>query len=218
MQTKYTVISIVLLLVLVVLCVTCKKQRSEKPPDPTYAQIEREYGKTVAQASIDFKTITTKDSKFYQKGGKMSYIDTLLPCIRFGMPKTKVEALLGKPGTRRILQDEEWWSYTLFYSQAIDLVFDVHGKLIKIDGYGREKWRKVNIDLLITQLKKGMTENEVSLIFGPPDRVAHSIDGLITTLSYDQIAPSPITIEFDNENLKSVSGYGKELWGKQKGE
>lgn len=214
MQTKYTVISLVLLLVLVVLCVTCEKQRSEKPSEPTYAQIEREYGKAVAQASIDFKTITESDRKFYQKGGKMSYVDTLLPCIKFGMPKTKVEALFGNPDSTQIIEDKEYLSYTLFYSQATHLVFDVHGKLIKIDGYGREKWRKANIDLLITQLKKGMTENEVDLIFGPPDRVAHSIDGLITTCFYEQISPSPIVIEFDNGNLKSVTGYGKKLWNK----
>ena len=203
-----------------VLYVTCKKQRSEKLRDQTYAQIKREYGNTVAQASVDFKTITIHDNRFYQKGGKMSYIDTLLPCIKFSMTKTQVESLLGKPCSTRFIEDKEYWSYTLFYSQATQLVFDAHGKLIKIDGYGKEKWRKENIDSLITQLKKGMTVNDVSLIFGPPDRVthSHSIDGLITSYFYKQISTSPIAIEFEKEKLKSVSGYGRALWEKQKGE
>jgi hypothetical protein len=167
----------------------------------------------VAQASADFK--------IFYGFNRMRNMDMLLPCIRFGMPKTKVEILLGKPdSTQILLEDKESLFYTLFYSQATRFVFDVYGQLINVDGYGRERWRKANIDSLIPQLKKGMIENEVHLIIGPPDRVAysHSIDGLITTCFYEQISPSPIVIEFDKEKLKSLSGYGKELWGKQKGE
>jgi hypothetical protein len=183
----------------------------KKQPDPIYAQLEKEYGKTVAQASADFK--------IFYRFNRMTNMDILLPYIKFGMPKTKVELLLGKPdSTQILLEDKESWFYTLFYSQATRFVFDVYGQLINVDGYGREEWRKANIDSLIPQLRKGMTEYEVHLILGPPDRVAHSPDRVITTCFYEQISPSPIVIEFDKEKLKSLSGYGKELWGKQKGE
>jgi len=102
-------------------------------PDPIYAQLEQEYGKTVAQASADFK--------MFYRFNRMTNMDMLLPFIRSGMPKTKVELLLGKPDGIRILEDKEYWSYTLFYSQATHFEFDKE-KLKSVSGYGKELWGK----------------------------------------------------------------------------
>jgi len=98
----------------------------------------------VAQASIRFKAVTSADKTFYEGGGKMHLADTLLPCIRVGMPQAETEVLLGKPSDTRMVGDTEYWSYTLFYSQALILLFDAHGNLTDVEGYGADKWHGEN--------------------------------------------------------------------------
>ena len=144
MGRRLTVAAIASLVTFLSLSPSCKKQRVEKPPDPTYDRLEQCYGKAVAQASKEFKSLTPEDRGFYEGGGRMKQADILLSGIRIGMEKGEIEMLLGKPSNTTDAGDGEHWGYTLFYSQALGVYFDSDGRLSSIDGYGADKWKNAN--------------------------------------------------------------------------
>jgi hypothetical protein len=55
----------------------------------------------------------------------------LLPYLKKGMSKSEVKSLLGEPS--RVSDDELFWSYTIFYSQSIDMYFNRHSRVERID-------------------------------------------------------------------------------------
>jgi outer membrane protein assembly factor BamE (lipoprotein component of BamABCDE complex) len=147
MGRRLTIAVIASLVTLLSLSPSCKKQRVEKPPDPTYDRLEQRYGKAVAQASKKFKSLTPEDKGFYEGGGKMHQADTLLRCLEVGMSRAEIKELLGEPSNTRTTRDRERWGYTLSYSQALVLEFDPHGRLTGLDGYGADEWKEADKDL-----------------------------------------------------------------------
>ena len=182
--------------------------------DPTYDHLQRRYGDSVARASTRFRSMMPKQQNFYKQGSKMHHLDTLLPCIRPGMLQDQVKLLLGVPSWTKTVGDKDYWNYVLSYSQVLTLQFDEHHKLINLDGYGKDEWRDANFDHLITQLKRGMMANEVNLILGPPDRVARSENGLITTWFYEPQGGLATGVQFEHEKLMSVTAHGQETWNR----
>jgi hypothetical protein len=63
--------------------------------------------------------MTPESKSFYEAGRKTRQAGILLPSIQVGMPHAEIETLLGKPSDVRTVGDREYWSYTLFYSQAL---------------------------------------------------------------------------------------------------
>ena len=96
---------------------------------------------------MEFKSLTPEEKGLYEGRGKMHQADALLPCLQVGMPRAEIKALLGEPSNTRTAGDREYWGYTLFYSQALVLQFDSHGRLTSVGGYGAAKWKKANTNL-----------------------------------------------------------------------
>lgn len=136
MIQRYTPVIILFNVFLLILFSGC----SEQPEKPVDRQIEQKYGKTVAQASMEFKALSPKDEAFYKGGGKMHLVDALLPSVKMNMSRDEVELLFGQPSSLKETGDEDYWHYTLFYSSAITFAFDEKGNLIGVDGYGVDKW------------------------------------------------------------------------------
>ena len=56
----------------------------------------------------------------------------LLAQIEVGMANSRVEELLGPPDRKKTVGNETYWTYTLFYSQFIDVGFDPEGNVTKV--------------------------------------------------------------------------------------
>lgn len=57
---------------------------------------------------------------------------TLLPLLKPGLSQNEVKAILGSPDTFSTNEQTISWSYTLFYSMFINILFDENGKLAEV--------------------------------------------------------------------------------------
>lgn len=90
------------------------------PGNPAELLLEPE----IAQASVEFKQNS-------ELGLRPKPARKLLPHLKKGMSKTEVKALLGEPS--KVSDDGLFWGYIVFYSQFIDIYFDSHDRIGKID-------------------------------------------------------------------------------------
>lgn len=100
--------------------VESETQNRSTPEDPVGLLLDPE----IAQASVEFKQNSGLDLR--PKPARK-----LLPHLKKGMSKTEVKALLGEAG--KVSDDGLFWGYIVFYSQFIDIYFDSHDRIEKID-------------------------------------------------------------------------------------
>ena len=92
-------------------------------------EVEKKYGKEIAQASSVFK-IKFSDPDLRDFTGRLNAGNILFPRLHLGMTKQEVEELLGKPdfiGSRK--DGITVWKYTIWYSYVTDIYFDAKDKL-----------------------------------------------------------------------------------------
>jgi len=90
--------------------------RSRQKQEPDMRSIEERYGKEISQASLEFRTSTTRLRE--DAGAK------LVPILKAKTPQKEVEHLLGMPDGERNLTNGKEWSYVTGYSKSIFVVFD----------------------------------------------------------------------------------------------
>jgi len=114
---------IALLLILVMIC-GCGKEPMEVP-ESTAGKVGQ--SKEITEASKAFKSgFQARMNNNYEVSRKLLFY------LNVGMATSEVEELLGPPDRDRSIENETYWSYTLFYSQFIDIVFDPEGNVKKI--------------------------------------------------------------------------------------
>ena len=101
---------------------------NKAPTEPTPFTADRpEQAAQLADASAAFKTgIKARMSNDYEVSR------LLLSQVEAGMATSGVAELLGPPDSKKSAENETYWSYTLFYSQFIDITFDPEGKVTKV--------------------------------------------------------------------------------------